>query len=341
MPIDCLGDTIMARITRRRFLTGAALGTAAAGLLRGAKESTAWPPGPKQDIERDLTPGPASIRLATRMVRRKGEAPEETVRRIREAGYTSVNTQPSQWTDAELVEMRALLRQYDVTVFEVGAYDNIIHPDSEKRRSILYKIVKKFEDAEKIGGTMVATVSGSCDPVYLINPHPDNWTPETWKILVSSVKQILKDTAGMDVSLGMEAQVTTNLDGPKAHRRLIDDVGDDRCRVNLDPTNMVSLSTYFHTTDLLNECFDLLGESIMGCHAKDTYILPDKQTVHVQEVCPGKGIMDYETYLVRMSRLKWPRALFPEHIEPEEYPEADAYIKLIAKKVGVKIHGEV
>ena len=153
------------------------------------------------------------------------------------------------------------------------------------------------------------------------------------------MKQILNDTAGMKVSLGMEAQITTNLDGPKAHRRLIDDVGDDRCRVNLDPTNMVSLATYFHTTDLLNECFDLLGESIMGCHAKDTYILPDKQTVHVQEVCPGKGVMDYETFLVRMSRLKWPRAIFPEHIEPEEYPEADAYIKRIAGKVGVEIYG--
>jgi len=326
-------------ITRRRFLSGAMTGATAIGLLGKARETTAWPPGPAENVKRNLTPGQTAIRLATRMVRLKSEAPEETVRRIRDAGYTAVNTQPSQWSDAELVEMRKLLKQYDVTVFEVGAYDNLIHPDTAKRRDILKKIVTKFEDAEKIGGAMVATVSGSCDPVYLINPHPDNWTPETWKLLVASVNQILNDTAGMQVTLGMEAQITTNLDGPKAHRRLIDDVGDDRCRVNLDPTNMVSLATYFHTTDLLNECFDLLGESIMGCHAKDTFILPDKQTIHVQEVCPGKGVMDYETYLVRMSRLKWPRAIFPEHIEPEEYPEADAYIKRIAGKVGVGIYG--
>ena len=311
------------------------------GFLAGGgiiKPVHAWPPGPDVGAKRDLAPGATPVRLATRMVRGAGEQPEETVRRIRDAGYTAVNTQPSQWNDAELTDMRAALKKYDVTVFEVGAYSNIIHPDQKRRQEILAAIVMKFDDAEKIGCPMVATVSGCCDPEYLINPHPDNWTRETWDVLVGSVRQILKDTAGMKVSLGMEAQVTTNIDGPKAHRRLIDDVGDGRCAVNLDPTNMVSLATYFHTTELLNECFDLLGESILGCHAKDTYILPDIQTVHVQEVCPGKGVMDYETFLTRMSRMKWPRALFPEHIKDEEFPEADAYIAKVARETGVKLY---
>ncbi len=329
-------DRIMANVTRRAFLTVAA-GTAAGF---AASIAGAWSPGPSGKVRRDISAGPTAIRLATRMTRKKGEAPEQTVKRIREAGYTSVNTQPSQWNFAELAEMRKALRKYDVTVFEVGAYDNIIHPDAAKRQQILAKMARKFEDAANIGGSMVATVTGSCDPVYLINPHPDNWTEETWRLTVKSVRQLLKDTAGMPVSLGIEAQVTTNIDGPKAHRRLIDDVADDRCRVNLDPTNMISLATYFHTTEVLDECFDLLGESIMGCHAKDTYIIPDKQTVHVQEVCPGKGVMDYETYLARMSRLKWPRAIFPEHISTEEYPIADAYIKEVARRIGVRIHGD-
>ncbi|MFC1573652.1 sugar phosphate isomerase/epimerase family protein [Candidatus Latescibacterota bacterium] len=330
---------MFSKFSRRQVLT---CGTAAIGLLAGGfcrKTTRAWPPGPDRNAKRDISPGSTTIRLATRMVRLKDEEPEETVRRIRESGYTSVNTQPSQWNERELVEIRAALKTYDVTVFEVGAYSNIMHPDKKRRQEINANIVRKFEDAENIGGTMVATVSGSCDPKYLINPHPENWTMESWKILVASVRQILRDTAGMSVTLGMEAQVTTNIDGPKAHRRLIDDVGDDRCCVNLDPTNMVSLATYFHTTELLDECFDLLGESIMGCHAKDTYIIPNEQTVHVQEVCPGKGIMDYETFIARMSRMKWPRALFPEHIEKEEFPLADAYIKKTAAKIGVKIHG--
>jgi sugar phosphate isomerase/epimerase len=272
------------------------------------------------------------------MVRQGKESPEETVKRIREGGYTAVNTQPSQWNETELVEVRAALKKYDVVVFEVGAYSNIIHPDRARRQEILTAIIQKFDGAEKIGGILVATVSGSRDPKYLINPRPENWSKETWKVLVQSVKQILKDTAGSKVSLGMEAQITTNLDGPRAHKRLIDDVGDARCAVNLDPTNMVSLERYFHTTELLHECFDLLGESILGCHAKDTFIEPDIQTLHIQEVCPGRGVMDYETFLACMSRMKWARALFPEHIPDEQFPEAFAYIRKIAEKTGVKIH---
>ncbi len=284
-----------------------------------------------------LSAGSTPIRLATRMTRKDGERPEDTVRRIREAGYTSVNTQPSQWNDDELAEMRTALRKHDVTVFEVGAYSNIIHPDRNRRQEIISAIIRKFEDSEKVGGGLVATVSGCCDHKYLINPLPENWSPETWKILVQSVKQILRDTAGMKTALGMEAQITTNIDGPKAHRRLIDDVGDPRCAVNLDPTNMISFREYFRTTELLHECFDLLGESILGCHAKDTFILPDIQTLHIQEVCPGRGIMDYTTFLVRMSRMRWPRALFPEHLPAEQYPEADAYIRKTAQAAGVTV----
>jgi len=326
----------MPNISRRKILS---LGGLAIGAAVTDQTARAWAPGPSGNVKRDVTAGPTAIRLATRMVRKNKEAPEVTVRRLRAAGYTSVNTQPSQWSLDELKDMRTALKKHDVTVFEVGAYDNIIHPDRAKRQQILSKIVGKFEDAENIGGSMVATVSGSCDPKYLINPHPENWTDKTWKLTVDSVRQILKDTAGMKVTLGMEAQVTTNIDGPAAHRRLIDDVGDDRCCVNLDPTNMISMATYFHTTEILNECFELLGESIMGCHAKDTFIIPNKQTVLVQEVCPGKGVMDYETFLAGMSHLKWPRALFPEHISAEEYPIADAYIKEIAARIGVNIHG--
>jgi hypothetical protein len=103
---------------------------------------------------------------------------------------------------------------------------------------------------------------------------------------VAGIRQILKDTAGLKAALGMEAQITTNLDGPVAHRNLMQDVGDPRVKVNLDPTNMVHL---------MNQ--------------------------------------------VRMSRLKWARSLLPEHFPSEQLPEAYAYIRKVAAKVGVKIYG--
>ncbi len=336
------------KITRRRALAAGAATTGALFNSVVARGAHAWAPGPDKNLIRDLTPGTTMIRLGTDSADLKNlgidleKKPVESIKQIREAGRTGMFVGPEPWysmKDSELREFNAALKQHDVVIFEVHGYVNMIHPDEETRQKYLQRQTIAIEAADKIGCPMVGTITGSCDPQYGYTVHPNNWTEETWKRTVDSIRQVLRDTAGMKAALGMEAQITTNLDSPKAHKRLMDDVGDPRCKVNLDPTNMCCLANYYHTTELINECFDLLGEDILGCYAKDTYIWPDTQTVHVQEVCPGRGVMDYETFLVRMSRMKWSRTLRPEHIPDDQYPEAYAYIKKVAAKVGVKIHG--
>ncbi len=354
-----------ARVSRRQLL--AAGGASAAALLSpeagaqarqqasgGPGRAPFWEPGPNKNLARDLKPGPTPIRLAGGLAySRTGTAGKgagsigDAVKALRNQGLRSSFTRLEIWQDASesmLGELRAALKEQDVEVFEVGGYRNILHTEERARQENLKYLARCIEIADRIGCRMVGTITGSRNPEgnkwsdnYAV--HPDNWTLETWKLTVSGIRQILKDTAGMKAALGMEAQITTNLDGPVAHRNLMEDVGDARCKVNLDPTNMVYLSNHFHTTELLNQCFDLLGEDIYGCHAKDSYVAPHTQTVYVQEVCPGRGSLDYETYLVRLSRLKWPRSLLPEHFPSDQNPEAYAYIRQIAAKVGVKILG--
>ena len=350
------------KVTRRQML---ATGGASAAALAAAEQAEAqqrrtttggpgrapfWGPGPDKNLVKVLKPGNMRVRLAGRLGGggRGGTAVPNigaTVKALRDQGLTSSIANAGTWanaSEATISELRGALKEYDVEIFEVGGYRNILHTDENVRQENLKHLARCLETAEKIGCKMVGTISGSRNPEgnqygdnYAV--HPDNWTLETWKLTVAGVKQVLKDTAGLKAVLGMEAQVTTNLDGPVALRNFLDDVGDSRCKINLDPTNMVHLSNHFHTTQLLNQCFDLLGEEIMGCHAKDSYVLPHSQTVHVQEVCPGRGSMDYETYIVRLSQMKWPRALLPEHFPAEQNPEAYAYMRKVAAKVGVKI----
>jgi len=331
----------MKNISRRKAIL---MGIFSTGLIVSERENTmAWPPGPNENLKRDLTLGKTPVRLGSYLGISEKISPEEQIKNLSAKGFKGVIAAGSgeSWyslKDSVLMEYLSALKKYDVAVFEVGGYTNMIHPDLSVREKNLKHLCITLEAAEKLGCPMVGTISGSCDPVNDFNVHPDNWTEKTWKILVDSVKKVLKDTAGFKAALGMEAQITTNLDGPRAHKRLNDDVSDVRCAVNLDVTNMVSLANYYHTTELINECFDLLGESILGCHAKDTYVWPDKQTVHVQEVCPGQGVMDYEMLLVRLSRMKWPRTLLPEHIKDDEFPQAYEYIRKVAAKTGVKIY---
>jgi len=330
----------MRKLSRRKALSSAAV---LSGTLidTQANHAHAWSPGPDKNLERNLIPGKTAFRLGTDLKKLPGESATQMVSRLKRNGQTGVFAYKSRWwpeSNSEMKELLTALKENDVKVFEVGGYVNMLHPDTSTRQKFLKRLAVCIEEAEQLNCPMVGTISGSCDDhPYGINVHPDNWTKWTWKRLVDGVRQVLKDTSGSEVVLGMEAQVTTNLDGPIAHKRLMDDVGDKRCAVNLDPVNMVSLANYYHTTELIEECFDMLGETIYGCHAKDSYIWPDKQTVHVQEVCPGRGVVDYETYLACISRMKWPRTLKVEHIPDEQYPEANNYIRKIAAKVGVKV----
>ena len=334
--------TMYCKITRRKvFKTIAASASVLAG-FGGTKKAGAWDFGPDENLVRDLTPGPTPVRLGSYLIRQENEGLTEMVKRIREGGYTGVKADRGNWVsikDSELRELKTALKKYDVAVFEIGRYPSMVHPVESIRQKNLKILASQVELADKLDCPQTGTISGGRDPKYVINVHPDNWTKETWKILVDSIKQVLRDTAGMKAAIGMEAVMTSTVNCPKSHRKLIDDVGDPRCAVNLDPFNMVCFSNYYHTTELINECFDLLGESILGCHAKDNYILPDKQTVNVVEVCSGRGIFDYENYLVRLSRMKWARTLLPEHIPADQYPEAYDFIRKTAAKVGVKIHG--
>ena len=309
---------------------------------------TPW--SPPSDLERDLKPGTTPVRLAARTKKTDLNYPKdmsitETVKRIRDMGYTSTCTRygmsGNPWldaSDAEVRELKEALKKYDVTFFGFRAVTNNIHPDLSERRKIHRYIIEQCEAAERLGGKSVTTGVGSCSAASAIAPHRDNWTWETWKLSVKVIKQLLKDTAGMNVELGIEALNMTNINNPRAHLQLIEDVADPRCKCVLDVSNMISLATYFHSTELIDEVFDLLGEDIVGCHAKD-FKLNNRMYVDLVEVPPGKGIQDYETYLVRLSRLKWSRTLMLEHFPENEYPAAKAFIEKTAEDVGVKIYG--
>ena len=313
---------------------------------------TWWLPGPDKDLKRDLTPGKTPIRLACMSPETMINYPEkgsitEAVKQVRDAGYTSANVHygigtRNKWLDAseaEIKELKDACKKYDVEIFDTMIWTNLLHPDMATRQKNLKYAAENVEAADRIGCRMITAVTGSCDPEYYIGMHPDNWTIGTWKITLDSIRQILKDTAGCKSILGIEACVTTNQDSPKSQRRLLDEIADPRCKICLDPTNMMSFEKYYHSTELLNECFDLLGEDIIGCHAKDMFCDRTTMLINIFEVPAGQGVQDYETYLVRMSRMKWPRTLLLEHLASEKYPAVRAFVEKTAAKVGVKFYG--
>ena len=66
--------------------------------------------------------------------------------------------------------------------------------------------------------------------------------------------------------------------------------------------------------------------------------MSDQLTVHLQEVRPGLGTLDYRTFLTELNRLPDNVPLILEHLPGEEYPLAQKYVLDKAKENGISFY---
>ena len=111
---------------------------------------------------------------------------------------------------------------------------------------------------------------------------------------------------------------------------------------HLDPVNMISsLTRFFGSGDLLRECFAKLGPYIKTCHGKDV-VLAGRLTVHLDEVRPSLGGLDYHTFLTELDKLPADTALVLEHLSSEEdHAQAARHVRAIASELGIRLWGTV
>jgi sugar phosphate isomerase/epimerase len=355
----------MARtISRRGLLAAAAAGFAAPAISTSATVAaqTAQQPGsaalpdvwgqdflnqwsPPQGVKRDLTPGRSQLRLSAQINPRLTAVRDNDYatffRDLRAGGWTAVEAASDAWLsrprpDSEIRELKAQAKANDVVFYNLHCAGNIIAPDPDAEHWQRH-IIDTIHAAEAAGCELILTHAGSMYPNRNW-AHPLNWSRESWTRSVNALKRICKDTAGSKVAIAIEAVNTESVNNPWAHKRLREDVGDDRICVGLDITNMVHPGVAFRMTELINTTFDLLEDQIRYVHAKDfvwNTMLPG-----INWAMNGTGNMDYEMFLVRLSRLKTnPYVLVEFLTENDEYAQAQRNIRAIAAKVGVKVFG--
>ncbi len=79
----------------------------------------------------------------------------------------------------------------------------------------------------------------------------------------------------------------------------------------------------------------MLGPYIRSCHAKDI-TLSGALTVHLDEVRPGLGALDYGVYLRLLAGLDPDTPLLLEHLPSEDdYAAGAEYIRTTARDLGI------
>jgi len=268
----------------------------------------------------------------------KSNSPESWVNAVLARGYRAAYCPVGPDADKDTIEAyREAARRADIMIAEVGAWSNPLSPDPDTARMALEKCRSALALADAIGARCCVNIAGSCGTKW-DGPHPANLTEETFERIVCVVRDIIDTVKPVRTFYTLETMPWMYPDSPDACLRLIEAVDRPRFAVHLDPVNLVcSPQRYFASGKLIEECFEKLGRYIRSCHAKDI-LLHDRLTVHLDEVRPGQGGLDYATFLRCLSRLEDDVPLMLEHLPgEEEYRSAAEYIRSVARQGGIAL----
>jgi sugar phosphate isomerase/epimerase len=229
-------------------------------------------------------------------------------------------------------------KKQDVLLAELGVWNNMLHPNPEIRKANLQENIDVLAVADEVGVRCCVNIAGSFDPERWDGPHPRNLSEEAVELTVENVKQILESVKPKRTYYTLETMPWVIPDSIDRYQQLLAAIDHPMFAVHLDPVNLIqSPSRFFDNTRFLQNCFSKLGEKIVSVHAKDIRMDPEL-TVHLQEVRPGLGKLDYRTFLREMSKLPPDTPFILEHLPQEDYLPAQTYVLGIAKEIGVSFY---
>jgi sugar phosphate isomerase/epimerase len=265
--------------------------------------------------------------------------PDEWIELLKGSGYSAAYC-PVDFeagNDAKAA-YRDAAEEAGILIAEVGAWSNPISPERAERRRAMEKCCKQLELAEQMGARCCVNIAGSRSTRRWDGAHPDNLSRDTFDAIVESVQSIIDSVNPSQTYYTLETMPWIHPDSADSYLELIDAVDRERFGVHLDPVNLInSPGRYFRNGDLIRDCFRKLGPLIRSCHGKDSLLL-EEFMVHIVEVRPGLGNLDYAAYLEELDRLDPDIPLMLEHLPTEEeYAEARAHISSVARGIGVAI----
>lgn len=264
--------------------------------------------------------------------------PDQWVEALRQADYRAAFCPVgSNQSDDVIQDYAKAAEEADIIIAEVGAWSNPISPDEKTRRDALSKCQEQLALADKIGARCCVNISGSRGEQW-DGHHPDNLTEDTFHLIVETVRNIIDAVKPRRAFYTLETMPWMYPDSADSYLRFIKAIDRKQFAVHFDPVNLIcSPQRYYNNGTLIREFVAKLGPHIKSCHAKDI-ILSEKLTVHLDEIRPGLGNLDYRVFLQELNKLNTDTPLMLEHLKTEEeYKLAGNHIRKIAKEIGVRI----
>jgi len=225
--------------------------------------------------------------------------------------------------------------QAGIVIAETGAWSNPLSPVESIRSSAMEKCEIMLALADEIGARCCVNIAGSLGKKW-DGPHPADLTAETFNLIVETTRTIIDAVRPKRTYFTLEPMPWMYPDSIESYERLIRAIDRPQFGVHFDPVNLInSPQRYFFNGNFILDFIAHLGSEIRSVHAKDI-LLQDNLTVHLDEVRPGLGGLDYRTLLRGLDRLEPDLPLMLEHLpQASEYDLAAAYVRGVAEDVGV------
>jgi sugar phosphate isomerase/epimerase len=265
----------------------------------------------------------------------KFDSPAAWVSAVKKLGYRAAYCPVG--LNAKSDEIRAYekaAKDADILIAEVGAWSNPISPDPKMAKEAFDKCTASLNLADQIGAKCCVNIAGSRDRENWAGPHPDNFSDETFEMIVETTRKIIDEVNPTRTFFTLEAMPWIFPESPDAYLRLIKAIDRKSFAVHLDPVNMmVSPEVFFRNGELIKECFKKLGPYIKSCHAKDLILKQGTYMPQFDEVRPGLGAMDYRVFLTELRN--FPEVpLMMEHLaKAEEYEAGAMFIRKVAGEI--------
>jgi sugar phosphate isomerase/epimerase len=261
----------------------------------------------------------------------KYDDPVDWIRAHKELGYSAAYCPvEADAPDVLINAFREAAQGSGLIIAEVGAWSNPISVDDEERKKAIDYCIQQLNLADKIAANCCVNIAGSRNPDTWDAPHADNLSPQTFDLIVETTQNIIDAVKPTRTFFTLETMPYVFPNSIESYEKLLKKIDRERCAVHFDPVNLInSPERYYNNSALIKEAFNKLGKYIKSCHGKDT-IIENKLTVHISETDPGKGNLDYATYLKELSRLDNVPLMLEHMEEPEEYKEAYKHLKKVA-----------
>jgi sugar phosphate isomerase/epimerase len=259
---------------------------------------------------------------------------EDTLERIHDMRFECVQfnlnvlglpTVPASLPPGKAGEIGASFWAYGLTLAAVSGTFNTAHPDEAIRKAGAAGIRTLCEAAADMGTQVITLSTGTLNPDNMWRSHPDNNSPEAWKTMLQTLKEITKTAEEHSVILAFETEVSNIVNTVDKAVRVMEEVGSDNLKVVMDPANLLFPEDIGRQQEIFEDAFNRLGSNIVLAHAKDVGEY-DESTGELKRVAAGKGRLDYPGYLKLLKESGYQGAIIIHSLAEEEMPASREFL---------------